>query len=302
MSGRGVAARAGRAGSLAIVALAYVTAVGGAWLVAEGVGGDRPVLALGLGYLTSALVIYLWSTALDNGSMFDAWWSVIPAVAATWLAGQHAPEVPGGRIALVLVVVWAWGVRLTSNWARDWPGLDHEDWRYLDMYAKGPKPLISLTGVHLFPAAIVFLGSLALVPALVWGSEPVGVLDVVALVLGLAAAVIELIADEQMRRFRHTKQPGQVMDRGLWAWSRHPNYFGELCFWWSLWVFALAADPAWWWTVVGPLAMTAMFLFASIPMLDQRSRERRPAFADYAARTSSLVPRPPRGPQRSSRT
>jgi len=294
MSGRGVAERVGRAGSFAIVVVAYVTAVGAAWAVAAAVGGDRPVVALGLGYLTSALVIYLWSTALDNGSMFDAWWSVLPPFAAVWLATEHAPGVPGLRITFVLVVVWVWAIRLTSNWARDWPGLDHEDWRYLDMYEKGPKPLISLMGVHLFPCLVVFLGSLALVPALVWGTDDVGVLDGVALVVGLGAAVIEFVADEQMRRFRRVKTPGQVMDRGLWAWSRHPNYFGELCFWWALWLFAVAADPAWWWTVVGPLAMTAMFLGASIPMLDGRSAQRRPEFAAYAARTSALVPRPPR--------
>ena len=294
MSGRGVGERAGRGGSFAIVAIAYVTAVGAAWVVAGLVGADRPVLALGLGYLASALVIFGWSTALDNGSMFDAWWSVLPPFAAVWLAFGHTAGVPGLRIALVLVVVWVWALRLTSNWARDWPGLDHEDWRYLDLYTKGPKLLVSLTSVHLFPCLVVFLGSIAMVPALVWGTNAVGVLDGVALGVGLAASVIEFVADEQMRRFRRTRTPSAVMDRGLWAWSRHPNYFGEILFWWSLWGFALAADAAWWWTVIGPLAITAMFCAASIPMLDARSRERRPEFAAYADRTPMLVPRPPR--------
>ncbi len=296
MSGRGIGTRIGQAGSFLLVAVAYATAIGTGWLVAAAIGGDRPVLALGLGYLASALVIFVWSTALDNGSMFDAWWSVLPPAAAVWLAAQHVVGVPGLRIALVLVVVGVWAVRLTSNWARDWPGLDHEDWRYLDMYTNGPKVLVSLLGVHLFPCVIVFLGSIALVPALVWGTDPVGVLDWVAFALGLGAAALEFVADEQMRQFRKVKQPGQVMDRGLWAWSRHPNYFGEWCFWCALFLFALAADPAWWWTVVGPLAMLAMFVFASIPMLDRRSTERRPEFAAYAARTSALVPRPPRRP------
>jgi len=294
MSGRGIGTRIGRTGSLLLVVVAYATAIGAGWLVAAAVGGDRPVLALGLGYLASALVIFVWSTALDNGSMFDAWWSVLPPAAAVWLAAQHVVGVPGLRIVLVLVVVGVWAVRLTANWARDWPGLDHEDWRYLDMYTNGPKVAVSLFGVHLFPCVIVFLGSIALVPALVWGTDPVGALDWVAFALGLLAALLEFVADEQMRRFRKVKQPGQVMDRGLWAWSRHPNYFGELCFWCALFLFALAADLAWWWTVVGPLAMTAMFVFASIPMLDRRSAERRPEFAAYAARTPALVPRPPR--------
>jgi steroid 5-alpha reductase family enzyme len=183
---------------------------------------------------------------------------------------------------------------LTSNWARDWPGLAHEDWRYLRLYEQGPKPLVSLGAVHVFPAVIVFLGSLPMVPALVWGTRAVGVLDWVALVIGLGAVALEFVADEQMRRFARVKQPGAVMDRGLWRYSRHPNYFGEILFWWSLWLFGLAADPAWWWTVIGPIAIVAMFLTASIPLLDERSRDRRPAFDAYARRTSVLVPWPPR--------
>jgi steroid 5-alpha reductase family enzyme len=299
MSGRGLGTRLGKGGGLVLVTVAYVTALGVAGLVATVVGPGRPVVALGLGYLVSALVIWCWSLAVDNGSMFDAWWSVLPPFAAVWLAAASTTGVPGLRIALVLVVVWVWAVRLTSNWARDWPGLDHEDWRYLDLYAKGPKALISLGGVHLFPAFVVFLGSLSLVPALVWGHRAVGALDGLAVVVGLGAAVIELVADEQMRRFARVKQPGDVMDRGLWRYSRHPNYFGEILFWWSLWLFALSADPAWWWTVIGPVAMVVMFLTASIPMLDDRSRARRPGFAAYADRTSALVPWPPR-PERAT--
>lgn len=294
MSGRGLDDRLGKRGGLALVALAYLTALAAAWLVATAVGAAEPVVALGVGYLVSALVIWCWSLAVDNGSMFDAWWSVLPPFAAVWLAAGATAGVPALRTTLVLVVVWTWAVRLTSNWARDWPGLHHEDWRYLDLYPKGPKPLISLGAVHLFPAFVVFLGSLSLVPALVWGHRAVGVLDGLALVVGLGAAVIEFVADEQMRRFARVKQPGDVMDRGLWRYSRHPNYFGEILFWWSLWLFGLSADPAWWWTVVGPVAMVVMFLTASIPMLDERSRSRRPAFGAYADRTSALVPWPPR--------
>ena len=297
MTGRGIGGRLGRPGGFAVIVVAYATALAGGWAVAESVGAEHPVPALGLGYLASALVIFVWSTAVDNGSMFDAWWSVLPPFAAVWLAAAHGPDVPGLRIVLVLVVVWVWGVRLTSNWARDWPGLDHEDWRYLELYGKGPKVVVSLTSVHLFPCVVVFLGSLPLVPALVEGTRPVGVLDWVAAVVGVGAALLEFVADEQMRRFRRVRTPGQVMDRGLWAWSRHPNYLGEILFWVSVWLFGVAAAPSWWWTLVGPLAMVGMFLGASIPMLDQRSRERRPEFAAYADRTPALVPRPPRRPR-----
>ena len=294
MSGRGLGEKLGKSGSLLLVAIAYSSAIAAAWAVAAAIGHDRPVWALGLGYLTSALAIYVWSLAVDNGSMFDAWWSVLPPFAAVWLAFGHVAGMPGLRITLVMIVVWIWALRLTSNWARDWPGLHHEDWRYLDLYSKGPTALIRLVAVHLFPCFVVFLGSLPLVPALVWGTRSVGPLDWIAVTVGVAAATIEFVADEQMRRFARTKSPGDVMDRGMWRFSRHPNYFGEILFWWSLWLFAMAAAPQWWWTVVGPLAMVAMFLAASIPMLDDRSRARRLGYAAYAKRTSVLVPWPPR--------
>jgi steroid 5-alpha reductase family enzyme len=252
------------------------------------------VLALAGAYLVSALVVYAWSLALDNGSVFDPWWSVLPPFAAIWFAYGAHDGVPALRTTLVLLVVWVWAVRLTTNWARGWPGLAHEDWRYLDLYERGPKPLVMLGAVHLFPAFVVFLGCLPFVPALLVGTRDVGVLDWLALVVGLSGSAIELVADEQMRAFARTKRPGDVMDRGLWTWSRHPNYFGEIVFWWSLWLFGLAADPGWWWTVVGPIAIVVLFLGASIPMLDDRSRARRPAFGPYAERTRALVPLPRR--------
>ncbi|CAN5619359.1 DUF1295 domain-containing protein [soil metagenome] len=296
MSGRNLEARLGKGGSLALVAVAYVTATLVAWWAAELIGADRPVWALAGGYLASALVIFVWSIAVDNGSMFDAWWSVLPPLAAVWLAATAPVGVPQLRIVLVMIVVWAWSIRLTLNWARDWPGLSHEDWRYLELYEKCPKLLMMRGAVHLGPASIVLLGSLSLVPAVNQGTNAVGVLDWLALVVGLVAVGLELVADEQMRRFARTKAAGAIMDHGLWRYSRHPNYFGEILFWWSLWLFGLSADAGWWWTIIGPIAMVAMFVGASIPLLDERSRERRPAFAAYADRTSALVPLPPRNP------
>ena len=81
---------------------------------------------------------------------------------------------------------------------------------------------------------------------------------------------------------------------GLWAYSRHPNYFGEALFWWSLWAFAVAAGAAPWWSVVGAVAITAMLFFVSVPLLDERMRASRPDYAERVARVSALVPWFPR--------
>src|SRR5690606_10931547 len=113
--------------------------------------------------------------------------------------------------------------------------------------------------------------------------------------VGLGAVALEAVSDLQMHRFLAEKKPGAVMDRGLWAWTRHPNYLGEVGFWLSLALFGVAASPGdAWWLFVGVVAMLAMFLGASIPMMEQRSLERRPGYQDVIDRVPMLVPLPPR--------
>lgn len=278
-----------RASSFGWLGLVYAVACGVAWLVMS-MFEARPVLAMGAGMLASVAVTYLASVWLENGSVFDPWWSVLPPVVALHLVGEWTPL----ALACVLVV-FVWAVRLTLNWAVGWPGLGHEDWRYTLLYERAPLPrwLTMLLAVDLVPALFVFLGSLPLVPALQRGEE-LGLLGLLAGALGLFAAGLELAADEQRRAFAAAK-PGALMDAGLWAWCRHPNYLGEILFWVSLWLFGVAADPsAFWWTALGPLAIATLFLAASIPLIEERNAARRPGWAEYVARTPRLLPRAPR--------
>ena len=121
----------------------------------------------------------------------------------------------------------------------------------------------------------------------------------VAFAVGIAAVSLELAADVQMHRFvaakRRGSAAGAVMETGLWAWSRHPNYFGEVGFWFSLALFGISASPRdAWWLFVGVAVMLAMFLGASIPMMEKRSLERRPQYQSVIDSVPRLVPRPPR--------
>jgi steroid 5-alpha reductase family enzyme len=285
----------GRAGSLAYIVGVYVVAIGLAWAGFE-LAPCPPHWAVFAGLLLSVAATFAAALHTGNGSVFDAWWSVLPPVAALWLTGLSEHADLTARQVAVHTVVWFWAVRLTANWARGWTGLDHEDWRYVDMVEKWPLPawLVRLVPVMLIPAVFVAAGCLPLYPALALGDVGFGFLDALALAVGLGATSLELVADEQMRVFAARKQPGEVMQEGLWRWSRHPNYLGEILFWVSLWIFALSAAPGWWWTGIGALAILGLFVFASIPLLDDRSRERRPAFEEYAARTPALIPRRPR--------
>ena len=283
-----------RATSFALITFVYALAVAVAWWLFQGFGA-HPLTNVAVGMVAATGVTFAFTLVWNNGSVFDPYWSVIPPVVALYFADLG--NAGGTPLATALMIVmFTWAVRLTTNWAVGWPGLHHEDWRYTMLYARAPLPrwLVQLLGVELFPTLVIFLGCISLWPALTRGDGAMGAVGWLAAAVGILAAALELAADEQRRAHAKAK-PGALMDVGLWRWCRHPNYLGEILFWVSLWLFAIEADPsAWWWTAIGPLAMIAMFLGASIPMMDTRSAERRPGFADYAARTPAIVPRRPR--------
>lgn len=290
------AATESRARSFAVVTAVYVVAAAAALFAGWLVRSHHPVTVAFVADLAATVAVFAASMLLRNSSMYDAYWSVVPPVIALGYLVAAEPGADGLRQFLVMAGVLVWAVRLTSNWARDWPGLHHEDWRYVDMRASSPLPwpVTSFLAVHLFPTLQVFLPCLALWPALGTSTRGVGPFDVVAVALMVGGAALEYVADEQMRRFRRTKQPGQIMRLGLWARCRHPNYLGEILFWIGVGVAGVAADPSWWWVLVGPLAMIAMFVGASIPMLDRRSAERRPGYETVIAELPALLPLGPR--------
>jgi steroid 5-alpha reductase family enzyme len=280
----------------AIVGFAYVVAHLVAYAVAQAMAGVHPLLVVGAADVAATITVFVFSRAFDNTSVYDPYWSVAPASIALWLA-----LVPGGvegltlRQGLVLSLVFFYAVRLTFNWARGWAGLKHEDWRYVDFRNKTGKLywLVSFSALHFFPTVMVYLGIIPLYTALVTNPRGFGVLDVVAAIVTFAAVIIETVADEQLRNFRRSHEAGGICDVGLWAWSRHPNYFGEISFWVGLWIFGLAAGAPWW-SVVGVVAMIALFAGASIPLAEKRSIARRPHYVEHQRRVSMLIPMPPK--------
>lgn len=280
-----------KSASLLYVAGVYVVASAAAWVTLGSIASPQWAMVGAL--YVAVLVCFVGTLPVNNGSVFDPYWSVLPPVVAVFFSTTLTDPTP--RSLAVHGVIWLWAIRLTSNWARSFPGLHHEDFRYLRLYEEVPLPrwAVQLLLVEAAPALQVVLGCLPLYPALT-GTRAFGILDLVAFAVGIAATVIEFVADEQMRAFAHRAKPGEHMATGLWRYSRHPNYFGEILFWLSLWLFAVAAAPEAWWTGIGVVAMIAMFVFASIPLMETRSLERRPGYAAYAERTSSLIPWPPK--------
>jgi len=289
----------GKARSLALVTLAYIVAlaVAAAWLI-WGVHTGRLWLDTLIADVLATVVVFVFSRAFGNSSFYDAYWSVVPPVMLFYWWSQSG--VHQLRCWLISAVVLLWAVRLTANWLYSFPGLHHEDWRYPMFRERAGRWefIVDLATIHLIPTLIVFAGMLPVYVAVTRPGADIGWLTVVATVLGLAAVALELAADVQLHRFVGQKAEGReddVMDRGLWSWSRHPNYFGEFSFWVALALFGIAAAPSdAWWLSLGALAMLGMFLGGSIPMMETRSLERRPGYQDVIDRVSRFVPRPPR--------
>lgn len=275
------------------IALAYCIAIAAAVLALILLDGELLLNTLWAD-LVATLVIFGFSRAYKNSSFYDAYWSVIPPLIAVYWAVYHiAPNVEPARQAMVIILVTLWAIRLTANWASHWEGMSHEDWRYQPIKEKAGRWgfLADFGGIHLFPTLIVFACCLPLYAAVSIGEAPLNALDFIAFVVTGGAILIELIADLQLHAFVANKKPGEIMKSGLWRYSRHPNYFGELSFWFGLMLFGLAAYPqGWWWIMPGAFSMAAMFFFVSIPLMDTRSAERRPEYKEHMKKVSAIIP------------
>jgi steroid 5-alpha reductase family enzyme len=274
----------------AFVVAAYLVAMLVAMAVVRSLPGLHPIWVAALADIAATAVVFVSSVLLDNSSVYDPYWSVAPPiVAAYWIA---TADTLGVRQVLILALILIWAGRLTFNWGRRWGGPADEDFRYREIRSKTGRGYwpASFVSIHLMPTLWVFLGLLPIYPAL---AQPggLGLVDLAACLVTVAAIAIETVADQQLRRFlRSPHPPGAVLNRGLWARCRHPNYLGEVLFWWGLFLFGMAARPALTWTLVGPLSITMLFLFISVPWMDRHMLARHTGWADQMKKVPALIP------------
>ncbi|MFB8208087.1 MULTISPECIES: DUF1295 domain-containing protein [unclassified Streptomyces] len=225
----------------------------------------------------------------------DVAWGLGFAAVALVSYGLSAGEGDATRRLLVTVLTTVWGVRLAWHIARR--GRGHgEDPRYAKMLAKAPgnPDLYALRKVYLLQGALVWLISLP-VQAAGCLTGPVNALAWAGAALWALGMFFEAVGDHQLARFKaDPDNRGAIMDRGLWSWTRHPNYFGDFCVWWGLFLIVCQAPAAAAATLVAPALMTYLLIGGSGKALLERHMADRPGFAAYAARTSGFFPRPPR--------
>jgi steroid 5-alpha reductase family enzyme len=247
--------------------------------------------ALAIGVALFAL--WLLSLRLRDSSIVDIFWG-LGFVIIAWVTRAAAVGAPA-RSALCLALVTLWGVRLAGYLA--WRNLGKgEDPRYVAMRAHhGDRwPLRSLFLVFGLQGVLMWVISLPVQAAL---RSPLpaalGPLDAVGALLVLTGVVCEGLGDLQLARFKASPENrGKVMDRGLWRYTRHPNYFGDFLVWWGLYALALASGDAW--TALSPALMSFLLLRVSGVTLLEKSLRRRPGYEEYVRRTSAFFPWPPR--------
>ena len=277
--------------ALLICLLVYLLAFGCAVLVCINFLQLNQWFMILLGHLTATLVVFVASSIYKNSSFYDPFWSVAPIPIALYISIYPESEIIyAEKIYLFLIPILFWALRLTFNWIRRWEGLLDEDFRYIDLKSLRFSRLVDLFGIHIYPTLQVNLSLFPIYYALSVSTNEVGILLYLASLFTVLAVTLELVADEQMRKFRsNVSNKGKTMRQGLWSYSRHPNYLGEILFWWGLYFMTISIDINYWYLFICPLIMNLMFSLITCQMMDNRSLERRPDYADYMKSTRQLI-------------
>lgn len=246
------------------------------------------------------LILWVVAVQVDDVSFIDSFWGGGMALMAfvSWMQ----LDAPGPLATLLMAMAVIWGARLCIylfiRWRRE-----GEDKRYERMLRKdrekGRFALAALTKIFLGQAFLLFMVSSPAQYGILEAasSEPISGLALVGFALWCVGIFFEWVGDWQLARFKaDPANKGQVMDRGLWRYTRHPNYFGDACAWWGIWI---ASASAGWWvaaaTVIGPIFLTfTLTKWSGAPLLEGGMKKSRPGYEDYRRRTSGFFPLPPR--------
>ncbi len=238
--------------------------------------------------VAATLVTFLFSLVFNNASVYDPYWSVAPIVIMVLLALKVPLTLARN---LVLFSICLWGIRLTANWAYTFGNLTCQDWRY-SHYKELTGffyPVVNFFGIHLMPTLIVYL---CILPAVFIMKVDAALTPVafIGFAISTLAVILQGTADFQMHAYRKNRD-GNFNRKGLWHYSRHPNYLGEILMWWGVALSGISAFPNRPWLLSGALVNTLLFVFISIPLAEGR-QSKKEGFEEYKKETRMLLPLP----------
>ena len=274
----------GRFLSFVIVAAVYLLVALCLYYVYNALEG-KPLFRLFAADVAATVLVFIFSCVFGNASVYDPYWSVLPIMILAPLTLAS----PSPTKTILFLAVAFWGIRLTSNWAYTFHGLGHQDWRYSQLKTKTGKlyPFVNFAGIHMFPTIVVYL---CLIPAITVMLEvpqyrPFCLLGIL---ISFCAVLLQLVSDFQMQKYRKEKA-SPFMEEGLWKYSMHPNYLGEILMWWGVAIYAVMLLGFRWYLIIGAVVNNLMFLFISIPMADRRQAE-KPGYDEYRSGKNHLIP------------
>lgn len=277
--------------SYGVIIIAYAIAAVLGVIIGKAMNGALWVNIL-VADLVSTVIIFVFSVAFSNSSIYDPYWSIQPIVIVFALAFSTKLSVL--RFMLIAAVT-VWGIRLTGNWAYRFTNLRHEDWRYVSLRRSSGTlfPVVNFACIHLIPTLIVYM---CMLPVIIAFSQdtPFSLLSIPFFILSIGAVAMETYADYHMNLFKKDVADGYASGccrYGLWKHARHPNYLGEILFWWFIFLTVIAAIPSRWYLFFGAFINTLMFLFISIPMTEARMSSKG-GFQRYRDQTHLLIPIP----------
>jgi steroid 5-alpha reductase family enzyme len=245
--------------------------------------------------IVAAVLFILWclSLFLRNVSIIDIFWGcgfVLLAWVSLWVSGHVAP-----RSLLLVVLVTVWGLRLAVYLAWRNKGKP-EDYRYATMRERhGSRfPIVSLFTVFALQGVLLWGISLPIQVGISRG-QGLQLPMAIGAILWLSGMFFETVGDLQLARFKNDPENrGRVFDRGLWRYTRHPNYFGDFLVWWGFYLIAMESG-SWWWTIVGPLLMSFLLIRVSgVRLLESSLHSRVAGYEEYVRNTSIFFPLPPK--------
>ena len=246
----------------------------------------KPYLNLLIADVLATIVVFIFSVAVNNSSVYDPYWSVQPFVIGLLFGIKYGFNLYS---LILFIAVTIWAVRLTINWMFEFKNLTYQDWRYIHLKNTTGKfyGIINFVGIHLVPTLVVYACTLPLVYSII-NKPTLNYFSLIFIAVCIFAAVLQLVADTQMREYRKTK-PTTFIRVGLWKYSRHPNYLGEILMWWGVALATVISMPSIWQLVLGAILNTLLFLFVSIPLQDSR-QAKKPGFSEYKKQTHALLP------------